>query len=158
MMFIFHLTHSVAKIPFIHNFLYSDYERPYYCVWGLRPSSLKFRKTHPVISLEDGFLRSFRPGQSYPPLSIVVDNAGVYYDCNRSNDLEDFVNKEQNTLDGKIYAVKDVIRARLLLVFYQLSKYNHAPDFNPHVFQRYDWQQRKKVLVIDQTAGDMSII
>ena len=116
-----------------------------------------FRKEYDVCSLEDGLIRSFAPGQTQPPLSLVVDRAGIYYDGFRPSDLERLINVEQ-----PLYAWNEntcsFVETRKRVVAQILSKYNHAPDFNPHFFQQYDWQQRKKVLVIDQTAGDMSII
>ena len=54
--------------------------------WGVRQTTeharqFALKNNLPFVALEDGFLRSFRSGQSVPPLSIVVDESGVYYDC-----------------------------------------------------------------------------
>jgi capsular polysaccharide export protein len=38
--------------------------------------------------LEDGFLRSSGTGDHYPPLSLVVDKLGIYYDSTCPSALE----------------------------------------------------------------------
>ena len=150
-------TYGLQKIPHLQGFIPEQYGGVSHFVWGYKPSSLVFRKEYDVCSLEDGLIRSFAPGQTQPPLSLVVDRAGIYYDGFRPSDLERLINVEQ-----PLYAWNEntcsFVETRKRVVAQILSKYNHAPDFNPHFFQQYDWQQRKKVLVIDQTAGDMSII
>ena len=142
-------TSSTASTPFIG--------------WGLRPSTLKARQLCVqrglrFFAVEDGFLRSFAAGQRFSTLSLVMDESGIYYDCHRPNDLESLINSDTDVLNGDGYSSADVLRARAFLVSHHLSKYNHAPDFNDSVFDRPDWRGRKRVLVIDQTAGDMSIV
>ena len=173
---------NIASIPFIEKLLgakvtfrtsLSDENRFFYgqskafdhafIGWGLRPTTIKARQfalknNLPFVALEDGFLRSFRSGQSVPPLSIVVDESGIYYDCHRPNDLESLINSDVDVLHGGTYCSADVVRARVFLVSNHLSKYNHAPDFDASVFDKPQWHERKRVLVIDQTAGDMSIV
>ncbi len=135
--------------------------------WGLRPTTQRarayaLRNKLPFVALEDGFLRSFRPGQSSPPLSIVVDTTGIYYDCHRPSDLETLLNSDAEVLNVDDCSAEDVRRARALIAQHHLSKYNHAPDFDPEVFERGAWSDvwrgRRKILVIDQTAGDMSTV
>ncbi|MGB6095994.1 MAG: capsular polysaccharide biosynthesis protein [Comamonas thiooxydans] len=124
--------------------------------WGLRPSTRKaiaYASKHglPYVALEDGFLRSFGTGEHFPPLSLVVDDAGIYYDCTRPSALERLLSSDADLLaaDGPL-----VRQAREQLLSAGLSKYNHAPDL-PEGMLRSDDVQR--VLVVDQTAGDMSV-
>lgn len=122
-----------------------------------------------AIRLEDGFLRSFGTGENFPPMSLVVDDQGIYYDCTSPSQLEALLASPVNLL-ARIAA--DVARAKVLVLEHRLSKYNHAPDWeeewgrmrgSPHPCLP-PWGEGvnavaavKTVLVIDQTAGDMSV-
>lgn len=124
--------------------------------WGLRPSARKavaYAKRHglPYVALEDGFLRSFGTGQHFPPLSIVMDDSGIYYDCTRPSALESLLANDADVLQPDASKVQ---QARAQLLQARLSKYNHAPDLKPGVLRADDWQ---RVLLVDQTAGDMSV-
>jgi len=132
--------------------------------WGRKPSGTKAAQWAsqlgvPCWQLEDGFLRSFGTGEHFPPLSLVVDNQGIYYDSSRPSALEALLASPDDLLDG---IADDVARAKGLVLGHRLSKYNHAPDWDwdgdgdglPR-FARNDGGGR--VLVIDQTEGDMSV-
>jgi len=124
--------------------------------WGKRPSSKKPRAKAaqlglPFIALEDGFLRSFNTGEHSPPLALVFDSQGIYYDCTGPSALETLLNSNDDLLAG---ITADVTRAKALLLQHQLSKYNHAPVLDQALLRGDD---RQRVLVIDQTAGDMSV-
>ena len=124
--------------------------------WGCRPSTRKalaYAKRHnlPYLAIEDGFLRSHGTGDKFPPLSLVVDDAGIYYDCTGPSALENLLNSDADLLDG---IAADVARAKALILQHRLSKYNHAPNLRAEALRPDDVQ---RVLVIDQTAGDMSV-
>ena len=124
--------------------------------WGKKAtarSAIAFAASHnlPYISLEDGFLRSYGTGDHFPPLSLVVDQTGIYYDSTRPSDLENMLNGTTSLLEGM---AEDVRRARALLLEHRLSKYNHAPVLGNESLRSND---SKRVLVIDQTFGDMSV-
>ncbi len=124
--------------------------------WGIRPTTRKalaYADKHglPYVALEDGFLRSFGTGEHFPPLSLVVDDTGIYYDCTRPSALERLLCSDVNLLAADAVLVQ---QAREKLLSAALSKYNHAPDL-PEGMLRSDDVQR--VLVVDQTAGDMSV-
>lgn len=124
--------------------------------WGLRPSAhyaKKYAQSHglPYVALEDGFLRSFHTGQHQPPLSLVVDEAGIYYDCTQPSALEQLLASPVDVLAGP---ASSAVQARAALLQAGLSKYNHAPDLPPDALRAGDAQ---RVLVVDQTAGDMSV-
>ena len=122
--------------------------------WGHRPSTKKARHFAqkyqiPFIALEDGFLRSVGLGvEGYSPLSIVYDDIGIYYDTTVPSRLEKLIlsvnltNESHQQVSDAITKIKE----------YQLSKYNHAPDFElKHL------SDKPIVLVIDQTFGDMAV-
>jgi capsular polysaccharide export protein len=101
--------------------------------------------------LEDGFLRSFRPGKNSPPLSLVADEQGIYYDSTRPSSLESLLASGVDLLDG---IAGDVARAKTLILEHRLSKYNHAPLLDPGLLRA---DGRRRVLVVDQTEGDLSV-
>lgn len=124
--------------------------------WGLRPSTrrvLAYAHRHglPYMALEDGFLRSFGTGEHFPPLSLVIDEVGIYYDCTRPSVLEQMLAGDTDVLGPD---AQDVQLVRQQMVQTGLSKYNHAPDLPKGSLRPSD---RMRVLVVDQTAGDMSV-
>lgn len=124
--------------------------------WGLRPSTRRARayaEKHvlPYVALEDGFLRSFGTGEYFPPLSLVVDDQGIYYDCTQPSALERLLSSNADVLAPNATFVHQ-IREQLLSA--GLSKYNHAADLPNGMLRSGDAQ---RVLVVDQTAGDMSV-
>lgn len=108
----------------------------------------------PFICLEDGFLRSVGLGRNEPPLSVVVDDLGIYYDAHEASRLERLIATELTS--------EQSARARALVFKWRaarVSKYNHAREF----FSESGSETGKGsgpggfVLVVDQTAGDASI-
>jgi capsular polysaccharide export protein len=118
--------------------------------WGLRPTSTRARRyAHrhglPYIALEDGFLRSVGLGTQDPPLSLVVDDRGFYYDATRPSRLECSI--------ARPHSEEEMERARRLAALWRatrVSKYNHLREYGGDVPAR-------AVLVVDQTVGDASI-
>lgn len=124
--------------------------------WGVKRSGrLARRAAHwrglPALTLEDGFVRSFGTGAHSPGLSLVVDDAGIYYDCTQPSALEQLLASPVDVLAGP---GSSAVQARAALLQAGLSKYNHAPDLPPDALRAGDVQ---RVLVVDQTAGDMSV-
>lgn len=123
--------------------------------WGHKPTANKARrlakqKKLPYIALEDGYLRSIRLGKDgEQPLSLVVDPIGIYYDARQPSQLEQWLETGQ-------WSEKELLsRARAVrqwLAEERLSKYNHAPEK-----QLWPDLKRERVLVVDQTFGDMSV-
>jgi len=159
------LSKGIGRIPFLDRLAGADVSRlsswhrmdvDAVAGWGLRPSTRKalaYASKHglPYVALEDGFLRSFGTGEHFPPLSLVVDDAGIYYDCTRPSALERLLSSDADLLatDGSL-----VRQAREQLLSAGLSKYNHAPELPEGMLRSEDVQ---RVLVVDQTAGDMSV-
>lgn len=118
--------------------------------WGRRPTAqrareLAARQGLPFLSLEDGFLRSVGLGSEEPPLSLVVDDEGIYYDSGSPSRLD--------RLCASPLAEAGALRAQALVTAWRaagVSKYNHLPV-------EADPAQDDYVLVVDQTAGDASL-
>lgn len=157
---------KIAKLRFIdfllgHHILFkkrcSFYDSSVYAIvgWGRRSSGIRARvwgMRHGMhyFALEDGFLRSYGTGQNFPLLSLVVDKYGIYYDSFEASGLENLLEKS-SILDSKI---ANANHARGLLITSRLSKYNHANNLSDNYFIDSSLQ---RVLVIDQTVGDLSV-
>lgn len=124
--------------------------------WGRRPSGIRAvrlaaRFGKDVVTLEDGFLRGFAPGQGEPSHSYVIDRDGIYFDAQKTNGLERLLSRP----------VTDAValdRARLLIAqlrHERLSKYNNSPLLTPA--DAGVPSSRPFVLLVDQVAGDASI-
>ena len=159
-----YLTSSgVFKISFISSFLGHEVvccraARKAVAVagWGRKKSGLRAERwakkyTMPCWRLEDGFLRSFGTGHRFPALSLVVDDAGIYYDSRSPSALENLLVSDTDVLAG---IGPQVQLARSLILKHRLSKYNHAPMLVPACLRADDVQ---RVLVVDQTHGDLSV-
>ncbi len=116
-------------------------------VWGRRPVSARGRhmarwRGLPLITLEDGFLRSVHPGPGAPIISLIADDVGTYYDASAPSRLEALIRDQAGDPDRAAAAW-----ARIAAL--GLSKYNAAPAL--------DVRPEGHVLVIDQTRDDASI-
>jgi capsular polysaccharide export protein len=117
--------------------------------WGNKPSAaraarLAARRGVPLWRCEDGFLRSLGLGVDGPPLSLVLDDLGIYYDASRPSRLETLI------AAGLEPAERERAEAlRRLWCQERLSKYNGGAE-SPAPPEPF-------VLVVDQTAGDLSI-
>jgi capsular polysaccharide export protein len=127
-------------------------------VWGRKPSAVwgaarACWSGRPVVHVEDGFLRSVRTGpEGEPALSHVIDHRGIYYDATRASDLEVMIESGEAAsaeLLARAEAGIAVLRQR------RLSKYNAAPWRRPEDFGLAPGGEQ--VLIVDQTAGDLSI-
>ncbi len=100
-------------------------------------------------------MRSFGTGQSAPGLALVLDDTGIYYDSTRPSELEVLLASSEDVLTGHEAQVDEALR---VLLEKGLSKYNHAADFDLGLLRcaRNDTVY-PRVLVVDQTAGDMSV-
>ena len=69
-------------------------------VWGQKPAATRGRwvarqSGAPLVTIEDGFLRSVYPGVTgAPPLSLILDDLGIYYDATRPSRLEHLIEEE----------------------------------------------------------------
>ena len=125
--------------------------------WGRKPSAAKAERLAqklglPLLRAEDGFLRSFGTGADFPALSVVLDSQGIYYDCTGPSDLEALLASDQDVLTDATDS------AIALLLEHGLSKYNHAPNAKLRHGEERSHPPSNRVLVLDQTWGDMSVL
>lgn len=157
---------GIKRLPHLEAFLAPEYET---CKdsdavvgWGKKETAKKaisYAKEHhlPYIALEDGFLRSVGLGvKNAPPLSILVDPVGVYYDASSASCIEaDCVHYEEWLTPELATRAQSAIER---IVSSDFSKYNCAP------LCPSDWPGPNNgavkgpyVLCIDQTQGDASV-
>jgi capsular polysaccharide export protein len=125
--------------------------------WGFKQTARYARRVAaqrgwPYLALEDGFLRSVGLGEAgAPPVSLVADDLGIYYDARSPSRLETLIESSGWESEALLARARSVI-ARLVQT--GLSKTNAAPPLAAGVLGP---STRRRVLVIDQTAGDASI-
>ena len=117
-------------------------------VWGRKPSArrgelLSARRGLPLWRCEDAFLRSLRPGID-PPLGLVLDDQGIYYDTTGPSRLESLISRRHSPEEGE-----RALALQRLWCEQRVSKYNGAAEVGAPA--------EPFVLVVDQTAGDLSI-
>ena len=151
--------HGLRKLSTLGEFLGETIEPVYFATpagltatlgWGCRKYARRARRVAqargiPFLCLEDGFLRSVGLGKTEPPLSIVVDDLGIYYDASHPSRLDAQI--------ARPLTDEETTRARAMITAWRngrVSKYNYAPDYRGDLPERY-------VLVVDQTWGDASI-
>jgi len=126
-------------------------------VWGRKPSGRAGRayaRRHgkPLLQAEDGFLRSIGLGvNGAPPLSLVLDDLGIYYDATTPSRLEQWI-AEDDTLEEPAL-MRRAEAAMQRIVEADLSKYNQSPPGHVDLGD----PDRPRVMVVDQTFGDQSV-
>lgn len=122
--------------------------------WGATPLNgltelAKACRAH-AVHVEDGFVRSVGLGSDLiRPLSLVLDERGIYFDATRESDLEHLLNTEN-------FTEEDLSRARQVRAFivaHGITKYNLEPR------QPVQWPTggRPTLLVPGQVEDDASI-
>ena len=102
-----------------------------------------------VVRVEDGFLRSRGLGaELVPPLSLVTDRNGIYYDPSTSSDLERLITKRARLSDPQRRRSEALIRT---LTQRGLSKYNLGGEL-PKL------PEGRRILVPGQVEDDASIL
>jgi len=155
------MSSGIAKIPHLETLLgqpivqsfAGKFRKPidFVAGWGHKPSAQAARNYAqkyliPYLAIEDGFLRSVKLGKYDPPLSLIMDDIGVYYDAQRPSRLEQLIRKELNETQRQ--------RAQELITEWKkarVSKYNHLREIDPAKLPK------KYVLLADQTKGDASV-
>lgn len=128
--------------------------------WGHKPGPLRIKdlahiQGQPFQALEDGFLRSYGMGRFFSPLSLIVDDVGIHYDCFKKSRLEALLQSTSNVLTGH---ESSIASSRMLLRIHALSKYNHVPERHWQSSDSAHPDYRPlRALVVDQTFGDNSI-
>jgi len=116
--------------------------------WGRKASGLAAQKYAlenytEILLLEDGFIRS--AGREDLPVSLVMDDLGIYYDATQPSRLEVLCKKPRDLAE-----ITRARRIRQAWVEEGVSKYNDGRQ--PSICLPDDY-----VLVVDQVAGDCSI-
>ena len=107
----------------------------------------------PYIAFEDGFIRSVGLGiDNSPPFSLVLDNLGIYYDATGSSKLEVLL-ESSNFQDDK-WLLQEAEKSIVFILSQRISKYNSFSGILPPKFPE---PSSHRVLIIAQTAGDMSL-
>ena len=124
--------------------------------WGHKPTAARARayaSRHqlPYLALEDGFLRSVGLAGNEPPLSLIVDDLGIYYDARTPSRLEVLLQSDVRLND--VALLERAARFRERLLESGVSKYNHAPDELPAELANAEGL----VVVADQTYDDASV-
>ncbi len=128
--------------------------------WGHKPTARlarRYARNHslPYWAIEDGFLRSVDWGPKYPPLSLIVDKRGIYYDATGPSALEELLTTSDGhdaLADAQLLERARACRERIIEA--RLSKYNNAPDEVPAELSK---ATRPVILVVDQTWGDAAV-
>ena len=136
-----------------------------YILHGTQPSAhnriiakAAFFANKPLYTFEIGFLSSIDTWANKnceykyrAPISGLIDSVVPYYDARYQSNLERMINDPEF-----VVTEEQKQRARRCIdkiVETHLTKYNHQPIYEPKIGK----EGRKKVLVVDQSYGDMSI-
>ncbi|MCH7315723.1 capsular polysaccharide biosynthesis protein [Acinetobacter sp. ANC 3882] len=103
-----------------------------------------------AMCAEDGFIRSMGLGKAgFQPLSIVLDQSGIYFDATQSSDLEKIILALSLSKDEVLHAqalIQKILNAGV-------TKYN----LRYQSLESSKFHNQKNILVVDQTLGDQSI-
>lgn len=159
---------GLYKLKFFIKFIYSEYTfLPLYFMlnkgadgisilgWGRKKSGLRaiaLAKKYSLnyLLLEEGFLRSYSSHKPSPPLSLIFDNQGFYYDCSKISCIERLLNANISNIISDLSLIKSI---QSELISQRLSKYNDAILDEKTLFNI----KKKAVLVIDQIHDDLSV-
>lgn len=140
------------------DIVYKDKTAQAVLAWGKKPSRSKavsFADTHslPLITVEDGFLRSLGSGIHSVGASFIKDDLGVYFDLTVPNRLQALIADcmAQWSDDKERHAQRLINK----IITHQLSKYNQtiiAPDLSALANN-----DKPHIIIIDQVANDASI-
>jgi capsular polysaccharide export protein len=103
-----------------------------------------------LIEIEDGFIRSSGLGADcIPPLSIVVDRLGIYFDASRPSDLERLL--EEGSFPADL--IERATKLRAVIVNRGISKYAAGPA--PTAARR---SAKHSILVPGQVEDDRAVL
>jgi capsular polysaccharide export protein len=126
--------------------------------WGHAPTASRARRLaersgKPYVAVEDGPLRSVRPGPAQPPMSMVLDRSGIYYDAATPSDLIALMTDRAWFTPA---VAQQAVDASERLKRLRLSKYNSGPERTPGQLG-LDLPPGHRTLVLDQVRDDASI-
>lgn len=104
---------------------------------------------HPIAEIEDGMIRGRGLGANcVPPLSIVVDFSGIYFDPAQSSDLERIL----QTTDMEAALLDRAARLRRMIIEGGISKYDAAAS------EELESASGRRILVMGQVEDDRSVL
>lgn len=132
--------------------------------WGQFRTTQTYEMIHthalkkiPIVLMEEGLIRSITPNQDATygyhyqiPISFCADLKTTYYDAVHSSMLEDLLNSNRKLTQKESIRAQNNIRK---IVDNHISKFNYQPIVTPKIGKK-----KKKVLVVDQTYNDWSIL
>ena len=129
--------------------------------WGFKSHTLKLKEQvadkHKFIHLEDGFIGYIgHPAKNGQNVSLIADKLGMYYQSQQPSDLDVSIS---NSLTGE-----QIVRVRKLIEQIQqhgITKYNcysHIGDNKTYPKSLDKLKGQSFVLLVDQVAGDQSVI
>ncbi|MDJ0625990.1 MAG: hypothetical protein QNJ31_06460 [Candidatus Caenarcaniphilales bacterium] len=131
--------------------------------WGYKKRIKDARKLanklkKPLVHLEDGFLRSLKKGRECnSPLSLIIDDLGIYYDANTTSRLEYILQNFDQYLKDKNISKSNLLekakKAIKLKNKYKLTKFNHYTEEIAYEFP----SNKRILLLIDQAENDASV-
>lgn len=167
---------GVLKITSLNNWLSTPKIKQLNCInrlqhpaaqdivvgWGNKPNTKiakDFALQHNLnyFRLEDGFICYHgHPSEGHQRLSLIIDEQGIYYDARSPSALERLLNNDKSFSSELVHRSKELIST---ICRHQLSKYNHHSTTKLPIELQENFRNefRKKVLLIDQTFGDMSV-
>jgi capsular polysaccharide export protein len=124
-------------------------------IWGINKfKSIKeeFPKYNFII-IEDGFIRSKSLGSDLAePLSLIIDNKGIYFDPRSESGLEDIIKNYSLTIEDK----QDGLLIKEKILSDNISKYNIDSNIEDNIYK--DNNNKNIKIIIGQVEDDASII
>ncbi|MFN7065938.1 MAG: capsular polysaccharide biosynthesis protein, partial [Aquificaceae bacterium] len=103
-----------------------------------------------ILTVEDGFIRSYGLGADFvPPMSLVFDSRGIYYDPSCESDLEYLLNNHHFSEEE----LEEAERIRKLIVNHDITKYNLRSEKELKVST-----DKRVLLVIGQVEDDEAVL
>lgn len=129
---------------YVWGYKHPDFIIPFCERWGV-----------PYFRMEDGFIRSVALGaEKAPPISLCFDSPVLYFDATAPSRLEEIIQTYDFAGDAEL--MQRARRGIDRLIETRLSKYNSSTDVDVEAI--YGPKDRKRVLVVGQVEGDMSIV
>ncbi|MEN6669959.1 capsular polysaccharide biosynthesis protein [Psychrobacter sp. B38] len=163
--------------PRLKNLLHPDHFRVNYqqplLVWGLaKRQQLETKRQSQFVNspaalpaiycMEDGFIRSNGLGATLlAPLSVVIDEQGIYYDATKPSDLETLLCQCESLSAEQKTRVQNL---QTKLLTQRVSKYNVGEsEEGADNSQQTSWMQeaelsgKPRILIIGQVEDDLSV-
>ena len=128
--------------------------------WGHRPSGRAAmraakRSGYELLLLEDSFVRSVRPGAGSAVYGVLADSCGIHYDARGESDLIKGLNSgvPVGWMRRELGVEDDPEKVMRRFCELGASKYNWFPG----EYRDEALPEKRGILVVDQTRGDMAI-